>query len=157
MTPTKPRTFDSIQAAATALKLPRRVIQNAKRAGCDAFQGSRVREAELIAWLSEHPDAIDAASDDPRDEKLREEIRKLRIANDAKEGRLIERAWMAERVQRCAGRYNAARARWEAELPPIIAAAGGDVARVREVFKTKVVDEIAQFLTSLASEFEDAA
>lgn len=155
-TSTKPRTFDSIAAAATALKLPRRVIQNAKRAGCEAFQGSRVKEAELLAWLEANPQAVDAASADPRDEKLREEIRKLRIANDAKEGRLIERAWMAERLQRCAGRLNTFRAKSEAEHPTRFAAANGDVAATRTILRG-IWDEICRDIESLAAEFEEDA
>lgn len=149
-----PRTFDSLRSAAAGLKLPLRVLKTAKQAGCSAFRSNRVYEAELLAWIEANPEAINAASDDPRDEKLREEIRKLRIANDAKEGRLVERAWAAERMQRAAGDLNNMRAKWEAEEPVKFAATNGDITECRTILRG-IMDEIFRGVQSLAKHFEE--
>jgi hypothetical protein len=153
-TETKTRTFDSLKAAAAAMKLPMRLLKAAKAAGCPAFRSNRVYEAELIEWIANNPEAAEMAGDDPRDEKLREEIRKLRIANDAKEGRLIERAWVAERMQRAAGALNAFRAKSEAEHPTRFAAAAGDVAECRTELR-KIWDEIFRDIETLKECFRD--
>lgn len=150
----KPRTFDSLRSAANGLKLPLRVLQAAKSAGCQAFRSNRVYEAELLQWLEAHPDIVNGAGDDPRDEKIREEIRKLRIANDAKEGRLIERAWVAERMQRTAGDLNNLRAKWEAEMPLNFAATNGDITECRTILRG-IFDEIFSGVQTLAKNFEE--
>ena len=149
----KPRTFDSLRAAAAALKLPLRTLQAAKRGGCPAFKSNRVYEAELLKWLEANP-VIE--TNDPRDEKLREEIRKLRIANDAKEGRLVERAWVGSRIQHAAGELNAFRAKSEAEHPVKFAAAAGDVAHCRTIIRG-IWDEIFGSLQGMAKHFEEGA
>jgi hypothetical protein len=154
VTDAKPRTFDSLKAAAAELKLPLRLLQMAKQAGCSAFRSNRVYETELLRWLEANPYSVQSASNDPRDEKLREEIRKLRIANDAKESRLVERALVAEKMQRCAGGLNAFRAKSEAEHPMRFAAAAGDVTECRSVVR-EIWDEIFKDLAALGKNFED--
>ena len=150
----KARTFDSLKAAAAAMKLPLRVLQAAKRAGCIAFRSNRVYETELVAWLSANPEAVDIATNDPRDELLREQIEKLRIANGKARERLIEKAWVAERMQRTAAELNTFRAKSEAEHPTLFAAAAGDVAECRTVVKG-IWDEIFRDLASLGKHFEE--
>jgi hypothetical protein len=152
--PREGRTFDSLKAAAAALRLPMRTLQLAKQAGCPAFRSNRVYESELLAWLETNAELIAAAGDDPRNEKLREEIRKLRLANDQREGRLVERAWVGERIQRAAGELNAARAKSEAEHPVKFAAAAGDVAHCRTIVRG-IWDDIFRELQGLAKHFEE--
>jgi hypothetical protein len=43
--------FDSMKQAAAALGLPLSLLKKAKRAGCTAFQGSRVYREDLLAWV----------------------------------------------------------------------------------------------------------
>jgi hypothetical protein len=152
--PKKTRTFDSLKAAAAGLKLPLRVLQAAKAAGCPAFRSNRVYEAELLGWLEANPETVGAADNDPKSEKLHEEIRKLRIANDAKEGRLVERAWVAERMQRVAGELNSLRAKSEAEDPMLFAATNGDVTECRTILRG-VWDNIFVGMQGLARHFEE--
>jgi len=154
--PREGRTFDSLKAAATALRLPIRALQRAKQAGCPAFRSNRVYEAELLQWMEANPETIEAAGDDPRDEKLREEIRKLRIANDAKEGRLVEKAWVGSKIQSAAGVLNAFRAKSEAEHPVKFAAAGNDVAACRTIVRS-IWDEIFAELQRLGDQFDENA
>lgn len=149
------RTFDSLRAAAAALKLPMRVLQTAKAAGCPAFRSNRVYESELLQWLESHPQVVGDADDNPRDELVRQQIRKLRIANDAKEGRLVERAWVAERIQRAAGELNSLRAKWEAEMPVQFAGTNGDMVECRTVLRG-IMDEIFGGVQSLSKHFEEA-
>lgn len=139
-----------MQQSAAALALPLREIKRAKSAGCTAFRGARVHESELISWLAEHP-AQESAGGDTREDKLREEIRKLRIRNERDEGVLVPRAWVAERIQRIAGRLNTYRAKSEAEHPVRFAAAAGDVAGCRIVTR-EIWDEIMSMHASLAAE-----
>lgn len=152
----KARTFDSLKAAASALKLPMRVIQGAKTAGCTAFRSNRVYESELLTWLEAHPETFVSAANDPKGELTFEQIRKLRIANDAKEGRLVERAWVAARMQQAAAELNNLRAKWEAEMPLRFAAAAGDVVECRAVLRV-IMDEIMAGMQSLAKHFEEDA
>ena len=134
--------------------MPLRVLQGAKIAGCAAFRSNRVYESELLQWLELHPEVMGSVDDDPRVEKLHEEIRKLRIANDAKEGRLVERAWVAERMQRAAGDLNNLRTKWEAEQPVKFAATNGDITECRTILRG-IMDEIFSGVQSLAKHFED--
>lgn len=49
----EPRTsYDSLQAAAAALGIPKETLQFAKEQGAPGFKGSRVYPLELIPWLS---------------------------------------------------------------------------------------------------------
>lgn len=76
-------------AAAGALGVSKEVLQLAKQSkDCKAFRGSRVHEAELLEWISRQPQDLRAELS-LKDQKLAEEIRKLRIRNDREEGRLV--------------------------------------------------------------------
>ena len=83
------RTFDSMAAAAGALGIGKEVLQLAKQSkSCKAFAGSRVREKELLEWMAAQPVEVKTQLS-LKDQKLAEEIRKLRIRNDREEGRLL--------------------------------------------------------------------
>src|SRR5690348_2459239 len=132
----KTHAFESMKAAAGSGRWPMAVIQAAKAAGCPAFRGNRVYGDELDGWLTKHPAVRSARPDDSlKGRKLSEEIRKLKLANDLKENRLISRQWMAERMQAVAGRITQYRLKSEAEHPLLFAAAAGDVPACREVVK----------------------
>ena len=149
----KGRTFDSLAAAAGALKLPLSLLKSAKLAGCPAFRSNRVYETELLHWLSANP--LAAETGNRRDKKLDEEIRKLRMANDTKAGTLIQRAFVVQRIQRAAGEINAYRLRSETEHPKLFAATNGDIAlcrtRVRQIW-----DEIMRAFGNLAKHFDES-
>lgn len=70
------------------------MISRAAELGCPAFSGSRIHRVTLQRWLAEHGDEAVAAAESGgglRSQKLTEEIRRLRIANDAKAGKLVAR------------------------------------------------------------------
>lgn len=84
--------------------------------------------------------------------KMIEEIRKLKIRNDREEGRLVDRAWVAERIQRAAGELNAYRAKSELEHPTRFAAASGDIAHCRTVVRG-IWDEVFANIQALRKHF----
>ena len=110
MNKTKPRTkhksasetvsvwYDSMQQISAAEKIPLGVLRAAKRAGCPMFKNGRVCLTGLRAWIANNSDKLQVGNDpkDLRQAKLREEIRKLKIANDTKEGALILRSKVVE-------------------------------------------------------------
>jgi hypothetical protein len=86
------RVFDSMKSAAAGLGVSIEALKAAKAAGCPAFHNSRVNEDEFKQWASAQPPVSeqDAKKLPLRDQKITEEIRRLRIANDASERELIK-------------------------------------------------------------------
>ena len=146
----------SIKAAATVLKCTARTLHNWRAEGCPGFEpDGNVDVAQVRRWaevkLKDRADGSDSKQD-----KLLEEIRKLRLANDAREGRLVERGWVVERIQRMFGDVNAFRAKSEAEHPTKFAAAAGDVAHCRTIVRG-IWDSVMSDLQSLKKHLEEAA
>ncbi len=144
----------SFTAAAKACKLTPRTIRDLK---AEQFPGIRPDGTVDLsqfwpAYLKRKTERGGSVS--IKDEKTTEEIRKLRLANDAKEGTLISRAWMAERIHVAAGRVDAFRVKSEAEHPLLFAAAAGDVPACREVVR-KIWDEVMASMESLAGDFKE--
>ncbi len=145
----------SMAAAARVLKVTARTLRNWKAENCPGFEpDGRVDVAAVRAWaeskLEERRGSVDV-----REEKILEEIRRLRLANDQKEGRLVEKAWVFSRIQAAAAEWNTLRMKAEAEMPVAMAAAGDDVAGQRTVLKEKITDPIAVILQSLAKHFDE--
>lgn len=87
-----------------------------------------------------------------REEKLVEEIRKLRIANDREEEKLILTAAVGESVRRCLGPAAATlEQRLVNEYPTAVA--GLDVPQAR-IYGKRLTDELLGFFQALASEWE---
>lgn len=89
-----------------------------------------------------------------RERKMEEEIRGRKLRNDNYAGRLVERAWVAERIQRAAGELHAFRAKSEMEHPMRFAAAAGDVPMCRTVLRG-VWDEVFKGIQSLEKHFSE--
>lgn len=86
------RTFASIAAAAKALKVSESIIKEAKVHGGEAagfHPSGRIDEAKLVRWIAANKGLISGGGASLRDRKLAEEVRKLTIANDLKEKKLI--------------------------------------------------------------------
>jgi hypothetical protein len=92
--PHNPDMFDSMAQAAAALRISKDSLKRAKEMGAPGFYGSRVNGREFTEWWKKNGGQIQAAasSGSLRDQKLAEEVRKLRIANDQKESKLIDAA-----------------------------------------------------------------
>jgi len=151
----KAKVFDSMKAAAASLGLNMRVLKRAKASGCQAFRGGRVYADELQQWVRENAELVRAANSgggDLKEQKTTEEVRKLRLANDLKEGRLIERARVAEMIRRAGGELATFRARSEAEHPTRIP--DGDMAAKRVVVQ-EIWDEIYNMMGRLSVNFKE--
>ncbi|HTJ77694.1 MAG TPA: hypothetical protein VL357_01740 [Rariglobus sp.] len=149
--------YDSVKAAASALDLPISVLKKAKGAGCPAFRGGRVHVADFKKWLKENP--IDTAGGgDLREQKLAQEVRRLTIANDAKQRELVSRAWVVERFQRAGGELHTLRAKSEAEHPLLFAAAcpGADVAACRTILRG-IWTDVFKLIDGMGKHFDEGA
>jgi len=91
-TPARPDYADSLKAAASMLGVSVTTLQAAKNAGCGGFRGSRVMLDEVEKFLEE-TDLASAQGLSEKDSlelaKKREELRKIRFANEVAEGRYI--------------------------------------------------------------------
>jgi hypothetical protein len=156
----QPSSYASMKQAAAALKLPNWKLKWAKNHGCPAFRANRVYRVELIEWLAEHgQDAGDGPPVDGIDAKkeaeVAERVRKLKLANDEREGLLIRRAWVIERFARAAGEINALRGRSETEHAKAFAALAGDVPACREQVR-RLWDDIMTILQGAGKHFEES-
>ena len=144
----------SLKAAADLLKCTTRTLQNYRTEGLPGFAADGTVNLALLRPAIEARLNARTGLRDSKEEKLLEEIRRLRIANDTKEGRLVERSWVAERIQRAAGEMNAFRAKSEAEHPMKFAAAAGDVAHCRTIVRG-VWDDIFSAVQTLQKHFNE--
>lgn len=149
-------TYGSMKAASAALGIPLNVLKWAKGKGCPAFKSNRVVSDDLLPWLSANkPDEKQLDEEiSSKEQKTREEVRKLKLANDLKEGKLITRAWVVERFNRAAGEIHAARSKSEAEHPLLFSAAAGDVAGCRTILRGIWSDIFAK-IGALAEHFSE--
>jgi hypothetical protein len=133
----------SYNDAARAFGVTARSIRDWKVAGGEAagFRPDGTTDLDMLfTWLEARKADRDGKLS-LRDQKIIEEIRKLRIASDEKEKMLVNRAWVAGQIQAAAGEVAALRVKSEAEHPMRFAAAAGDVAACREIVRG-VWDEI---------------
>lgn len=146
----------SYNEAAEAFGVNRKAITEWKNdGGIDAgfLADGSVDLGKLHAWRearNEHRKGAARGIEAERDQK----IRKLKLANDKFEGRLVERAFVAEKMQLAAGELNSFRAKSEAEHPLRFAAAAGDPAKCREVLRG-VWDEIFASINGLSRHFAE--
>lgn len=144
----------SFTAAAKACGLTPRTIRDLKAEGFPGTRPDGTVDLSVFwpAYLKRKAERGGTVS--LKDEKTTEEIRKLRLVNDVKEGTLISRAWMAERIHIAAGKVDGFRHKSESEHPLLFAAAAGDVAACREVVR-KIWDEVMAAMNSLAEDFKE--
>lgn len=96
-----PKLYSSIASAAAALGVSEAILKQSKRMGSDAFLASgRVDGTLLLKFISEHEKELTTGGVALRDQKVSEEVRKLRIRNDRDEGKLIS----VDLVKQCVAR-----------------------------------------------------
>ena len=79
------------------------IVKRAKKLGCPAFKpGNRIDVDELRKWIAENAEKLKAAGEtlSLKDQKLNEEIRKLKLSNDEKERLVVSKEKTAELVAR---------------------------------------------------------
>lgn len=87
-----------------------------------------------------------------KDQKLKEQIRQLRLLNDRKAGTLIERSSVVASFGRIASRLAEARTQSESQAP--VRMVGKDIAGLREEVR-KLWDDIGRVMASCAQEFQE--
>src|SRR5689334_10826988 len=94
----------SMAQASAMLGVSQEVLSRAKKMGCLGFgDGGRIKIQEVRQFISEHADEFSEVSDtSPKEEKLRQEIRKLKNYNDAREDKVVERVKVARDIKRVA-------------------------------------------------------
>jgi hypothetical protein len=148
----KSRYFDGLRQCSGTLGIPKEVLSAAKIAGCPMFKGSRIYEAGLKDWIAEHHAEIVPAAGalSLRDQKLTEEVRKLRIQNDEAENRSIQRAEVIAAHSPILTKFkDAAYGKLVNEFP--VYAAGQDTPTIRTMAR-KVADELVELLRGIGVE-----
>ena len=141
--------------AAAVMGLDIGVLKAAKRAGCKAFRGTRVWCRELRDWLKANEVAANTDAGTiaaAKLQKVREEVRRLKLANDMKAGTVIDRAVVAQALGKLCAEWNAIRTRAEAEAPAKMAGLEPDQCRV--VFRG-VMDDIGRAFAECARFFSE--
>src|SRR3954465_4226447 len=90
--PKTPKIVEKISAAAVLAGLPEDVAKRAKALGCPAFgAGNRIDWKVLKDWCKANPDKLKISGDNLslKDQKLNEEVRRLRRNNDRDDGTLM--------------------------------------------------------------------
>ena len=144
----------SFKAAAASLGVSWELVRWASDQGCPAFDQGRVKMMVLRAWLGQHAHEWKGAGADGtlKDQKLTEEVRKLRIANDTKMGTLVKRADVCETLSRIFGRLRPEVERKIIhELP--VSLCGVDVPSGRIVAR-RIADEIFAAFAECSNEWE---
>jgi hypothetical protein len=143
----------TLRSAAKIIGVDRGTLENWRDEGCPGLPPEKFSKAAVLRWAAKNGKRAGEVGGDLKSRKTAEEIRKLRLANDQKEGRLVERAFVAERIQCAAGELNKFRAKSEAEHATRFAATNGDVAQCRTILRG-IWDEIFKDFASLRNHFE---
>ena len=149
--------YDTMKQAEANTGVPLPVLKAAKEAGCPGFRHNRVYWREVGPWLEAHPlpsatsgPPVDIA--DARFQEVIERVRKLRLVNDEREGKVIDRGIVAGALAKMCAEWNAIRTRSEAEAPARMA--GLEAAECRQIYRG-VMDEIGQSLADCARFFAE--
>jgi hypothetical protein len=90
----RPRTvYNSMAQAAAAMGISIDAIKYAKRSGCDAIRGNgSINAAKLTDWIQENGNSLRDEDQPLRDQKVAEEVRKLKRQNEYEEGLLVSKS-----------------------------------------------------------------
>lgn len=145
--------------AAAATGFSKDSLKRAKELGCMAFKpGGRVDGAALREWMRANEAKLRASTEKPgggplKDQKLAEEIRKLRIKNDRDDGLSVLKSKIGADLHALASEQLALlRQRLENELPSQVA--GLEPSNARIIFK-RVVDELSVKMQGLVAKWTE--
>lgn len=153
--PRNPNQAVGLPAAAAMLGYPVEWIKAAKHAGVPGFAANgRVPLKETKEWIEANKDKLSAPQNPSnlKEQKLAEEVRKLKIANDLKQSKLVEVSWVCERMAELGGRFNTIEAEVLKEAPQRQASAGDDIARHREILRG-IIAEFRDAFSACADSF----
>lgn len=112
-----------------------------KAMGCDAFEpGNRIDKAKALAFFNEHAEELKATGDNLslKDQKLNEEIRKLKRSNDVAEAKLILKTELEREIREMA---NAAQGVLYSQIDSLAVSTAGQTAARNHALITAWVDE----------------
>lgn len=149
----QPAIVESLKAAASALKVDLSLVKLAKEKACPAFKpGNRIDLAELRAWIAENSEELKSAPLSLKDQKLNEEIRKLKISNDTKSKLVVLKSSVKGATSACIDRIRTfLEQKLENEYPSAVV--GMEVPQAR-VYGRRVNDQILSELQKLHDEWE---
>jgi len=151
----KQKLYDSMASASGASGISVDLLKRAKRAGCPMFKGSRVNINGLQKWISDNQDKIKSAteSDTLKEQKLSEEVRKLKLANDIKERLLVQKFEVASAIRRALAQVaTLSESKLVNEYPTAVA--GLDCPQAR-VYGKRLHDALMEECQKLAKEFPE--
>ena len=151
----KAGTASTYKEAHSMTGYPEAWVRLACQSGGARTRGGRIDIAKVKAWVESNAEKLEQSSQDLplKEQKLAEEVRKLRIRNDRDAGKLVELAWINERFQRFGGELHAIRSKSESEHPVNFGAAAGDVAACRSVLRG-IWDDIMKAMQACSKHFE---
>lgn len=146
-----------MRAAASMLGVHASWISKAKSAGVPAFASNGTVHLEPLGrWIEEHREELEAEPESLKDQKLREQVIRLRRENDLEESRLVRSDWLRERFGRFVAEAHDIRVKALESHPHRFLAANGDVAHCRTILKG-CWDENMRALQSCSHHFEEPA
>lgn len=125
------------------LKVPEAWIKAAKNAGVLGFSAnSSVTLEPVREWIEANQESLaNVSAELPlKDQKLAEEVRKLRLKNDKDSGKLVEISKLCGQFSVLGGRINAIEDGVLKEAPKRFAAAGDDIAKHREILRGVIAE-----------------
>lgn len=149
----KPTVF----ATAKILGVHRTTLENWRNEGCPGLPPGAVNLTAVRRWADRNgkrADGIDPARATFRKKLITEQHRKLKLANDAVEDRLISRKWMAKRFGTMMSDLEKIRAKSEIEDTATFVAIHGDIAVHREAVR-RFWDNILTKMQALAHHFDE--
>lgn len=144
-----PKRAASMKAAASMLNFPMTWISIAKASGCAGFNAKgSVLLKPVRDWILENQTKLESTADQLplREQKLAEEVRRLRIRNDKDAGKLVEVAYIEHQDAACCSNWHAARIKVEQEWPPRLA--GKDIPECRTILR-ELTSEIGRILKTI--------
>ncbi len=152
----KSRVVESMPGAAVECGVDIEIVKRAKRLACPAFlQGGRIDCDILKKWIAENAEALKSSGENVsrKDAKLDQEIRKLKIANDAKEKLTVSKERGMNAIANCRARIRPfLEQKLENEYPSVVVGMN-DIAQIR-VYGRKIHDQILAELQTLADEWQ---
>ncbi len=154
-------TFPSMTAAAAASGIPYAALKSLKDGGTPGFeQSGRVQLHVVLAAVFAQTEGGSIAPP-PGLRNWREALNKaqaerteLKLARER--AAVVERAWVASKIQEAASNVNRIRLKSEAEDPVKFAATNGDTAECRTIIRG-IWDGILAELQSLSTQFDEEA
>ncbi|MFO1461448.1 MAG: hypothetical protein U1G08_18855 [Verrucomicrobiota bacterium] len=158
MTKTKSKPLKSaatLREAAAALGEPLPWVREACHVGKARSAGGRINLAVARRWISQNRGRLSRlrTRGELLEQKLSEEVRKLRIRNDREAALLVDRGWVTERHGRLAGEMSGIRAKSEQEDAMLFIGTNGDIARCRQILRG-IWDRIFKSMQGCARHFE---